>query len=79
MTEFSKIEQRLFKLIIDSHKKAVVILNAVNGGFELVLKRENEAFKLYTQRNKIRVFKTPNTAVKFLLDMGVKKATIYFQ
>lgn len=76
MTEFIKIEQSAFRLIINEDKNASAVLNSVENGFELILKRGKKRFKLYTQRNKVRVFKTPNTAIKFLIDMEVKQATI---
>jgi len=54
----------------------MVFLNGTMNGFEVVLKIKNEHIKLQTQRKKIRYFKSPSTAINYLVGIGVHRLCV---
>ncbi len=74
--EFEPIEQRLVKWMFMNETKPEIVLKGMEKGFEVFVRRGKKLFKLYTQRKKPRVFKSPNTAINFLAKMGAERIVI---
>lgn len=75
--EFEPIEQRLFKaLLLNVKAKPAVVLKGTPSGFEVLVEQGKTLFKLYTQRKSPRVFRSPNTAINFLAELGAERVVI---
>lgn len=74
---FEPIEQRLFKaLLMNTQTEPEITLKGVSKGFEVFIRQGDKLFKLYTQRKSARVFRSPITAINFLVDMGIERVVI---
>jgi hypothetical protein len=74
---FEPIEQRLFKvLLMNVRTKPEIVLKGTSDGFEVFVTQGKDVFKLFTQRKSARVFKSPSTAINFLVEMGADRIVI---
>lgn len=64
------IQSELKKLLDNVDANAALVLSGTPEGFELTLFSNENTYKLVTQRNTPRLFKSPNTVIKFVAEMG---------
>ncbi len=75
--DYEPLEQRLFQMLIEgTRERPNVTLMGVEDGFEVVLRHDDNLYKLYTQRKKARVFRSVKTAVVYVIKMGAERVTI---
>lgn len=74
--EYEPIEQRLVKAMLKNEKKPEIILMGTSLGFEVFIRHGKKLFQLYTQRKSPRVFRSPNTAINFLAELGAGRIVI---
>lgn len=68
----SDIEQKhLIALLKNEKLKLNFVLIGKEAGFEIVVESKKETYRLFTQRKKPRLFKSPTTALEFLNEIGV--------
>ncbi|MFK5948020.1 MAG: hypothetical protein QM500_04515 [Methylococcales bacterium] len=71
--DYKPIDHRVFKeLITNISDECEVVLNQTDGGIELTMTMDENAYILYTARNSKRLFKSIETAVGYLANVGVK-------
>lgn len=75
-SNYEPIEQRLIKAMLMNPVKPDFFLKGTVQGFEVFLKQGDKLFKLYTQRKTPRIFKSPNTAINFLAELGAERIII---
>jgi len=74
--DYKPIDHRLFKELINNiTKEYEVVLNQTDDGIELTMTLDNIAYVLYTARNSKRLFKSIETAIGYLANVGVTSAT----
>jgi hypothetical protein len=74
--EYEPIEQRLVKAMLMNATQPEIVLAGTPSGFEVFVKQGKQVFKLYTQRKSPRVFRSPNTAINFLAELGAERIVI---
>jgi hypothetical protein len=74
--EYQPIEQRLVKLLLSNPIKPEIVLIGTPSGFEVSMVHGQQLFKLYTQRKAPRVFKSPDTAMTYLAELGVDRVVV---
>lgn len=74
--EYEPIEQRLVKVMLMNPTQPEIVLAGTPSGFEMFIKQGKQVLKLYTQRKSPRVFRSPNTAINFLAELGAERIVI---
>lgn len=74
--DYEPIEQRLIKAMLMNPVKPEFFLQGTEQGFEVFLRNGKKIFKLYTQRKAPRIFRSPNTAINFLAELGAESIMI---
>ncbi|WP_150142559.1 hypothetical protein [Candidatus Enterovibrio escicola] len=74
--KYEPIEQRLVKAMLKNEIKPDIILLGTSRGFEVFIRHGKKLFRLYTQRKLPRVFRSPNTAINFLAELGAERIVI---
>lgn len=71
-----KIEVKQLVILVESAESLRVLLIGTAEGFELDVMSKGKQYKLFTQRKSPRLFKSPETAFRFLAEVGLDQVEV---